>query len=565
MTSGNAPTWDARQWKRIRGILEQALALPQSERPAFLENACGGNSQERDEVESLIAAAGNSAFFDRPAVAPEPLDPVAEGFQPAPGAMIGPYQIQSKVGKGGMGVVYKATDTRLERTVALKILSGEESTREERIRFQREAKAASALNHPNIVTIYEYDSVDGRDFIVMEFVEGETMRKLLDAARLPLETVLLYARQAAEGVRRAHSAGIVHRDLKPNNIMVNGEGVAKILDFGLARRGTSREQGPDELTGLTSAGSIVGTPAYMSPEQATGEPIDYRTDIFSFGIVLYEIACGKQPFRGTNYWATIHNVASLEPAPVAEMNPGVPLVLAQLIDRCLKKKPEERPQSMAEVAAGLDAAIGLKLPATTPVRPVWYSRRFVLAGAAVGGAGFAAQRWFSQRESSRGGAPAAAPPGPVAAPKLSFSLEAQKITAGQPAGEPRAITAADILEGVWRLRLRAQAREPGTVYLIDDGPDQNRAYQISVLSITPLTAGQPMESKWFRLEGTPGTERLWIVWARTPVPDLESVPADAEKIRRLLAGLARNETPPGGQELSGSGDILGTLTELRRR
>src|SRR5215831_5455728 len=213
---------DAREWVRIREILHGALELDPQLRPAYLDAVCGEDARLRTEVESLLAAAGQPAFFDGPAAVTATITGLA------PGRRVAHYQVLGKIGEGGMGAVYHALDTRLERPVALKVLVHAGNPTGER-RFVREAKAASALNHPNIVTIYEFDSDEGLDFIAMEYVQGRTLKQLLDQRSVPVSTLLDYARQAAAAVARAHEAGIVHRDLKPGNIMVTHEGIVKVL------------------------------------------------------------------------------------------------------------------------------------------------------------------------------------------------------------------------------------------------------------------------------------------------------------------------------------------------
>jgi serine/threonine protein kinase len=271
---------------------------------------------------------------------------------------LGPYQILSPLGAGGMGEVYRARDTRLGREVAIKVLPPEVSSDADRLRrFEKEAQAASSLNHPNIVTIHEVERIDSTSFIVMELVEGKTLRELVSDA-LPVRRLLAIAAQIADGLARAHSAGIVHRDLKPENVMVTKEGLVKILDFGLAKLahpeqdGGQITQGPT-VSGGTSPGVVMGTVGYMSPEQASGHPVDFRSDQFSLGSLLYEMATGKQPFRKPTAAQTLAAIIQDEPEPVEAANPAIPVPVRWIVERCLAKEPNGRYASTQDLAREL--------------------------------------------------------------------------------------------------------------------------------------------------------------------------------------------------------------------
>lgn len=335
------------QWVRVREILDQALRLPPGERPAYLDRACGADTSLRAEVESLLEAAARSAFFDQPALTATMTLSQDTGDELEPGRKVSHYEVVGKVAEGGMGAVYRAIDTNLGRPVALKVISRAFISTDDKRRFAREAKAASALNHPNIVTIYEYNSEAGLDFIAMEFVEGVPLDKLLRQRGTPLPVLFDYARQVASALAKAHALGIVHRDLKPGNIMITTDGVAKVLDFGLAKQETAD---PDQgtATALTRVGMVMGTPAYMSPEQAMGEAVDYRSDIFSFGVILYEMVSGRRPFQGENAQATLRQILYKEPTPLGDTAPGA---ASDLISKCLRKKREERLASMTDAVA----------------------------------------------------------------------------------------------------------------------------------------------------------------------------------------------------------------------
>jgi len=278
------------------------------------------------------------------------------------GRKIAHYEILESLGAGGMGQVYRAHDTRLDRDVAIKLLPpGAGLNENTRRRFQREAMAASKLNHPNIITIYQIDTEEQTDFIAMEYVRGQTLHALLKGSRLSLRQVLRYAVQIAEAMAKAHGAGIIHRDLKPGNIMITDDGLVKVLDFGLAKfdlglagethdreSETVKRDGP-----LSIAGAVSGTLAYMSPEQARGETVDSRSDTFSFGVVLFQMLSGELPFPGASQLAVLHNLHFNPPRDLASLRPEVPQPLAELVSRTLEKDPVKRVQSMSEVAAEL--------------------------------------------------------------------------------------------------------------------------------------------------------------------------------------------------------------------
>ena len=281
---------DHHRWQRIEGLLQAAMDLPSGEQDAFVRRSCAGDEALAQEVLSLLEAERHAgAFLSQPAIeiaARQEARGLARSAVSDPEALTGRtvshYSVLQQIGQGGMGVVYKALDTRLLRPVAMKFLLADvASLPEVTMRFQREARAASSLNHPNIATIHDIGEQDGRAFIVMEWLDGMTLRERIAAAPLNLDTVLTLGLEIAEGLDAAHTAGIVHRDVTPANIFVTERGHAKILDFGLAQLGASDP--------LTSPGTRLGTPGYMAPEQASGLPADARVDIFSFGRVLQDM------------------------------------------------------------------------------------------------------------------------------------------------------------------------------------------------------------------------------------------------------------------------------------
>ncbi len=281
-----------------------------------------------------------------------------------PNTILSHYRIVSKLGAGGMGEVYLAQDTKLDRKIALKILPADLAANQDRMRrFTQEAKAAAALNHPNIATIHEIGESDGVNFIAMEFIDGATLREKIHQEQTDLRKLLRYLQHVAEGLAKAHAAGIVHRDLKPDNIMITRDGHAKILDFGLAKLieqppmsgGDSSEVATAVMPQHSTPGAIMGTVGYMSPEQAQGKTkeIDQRSDIFSFGCILFEAATGKKPFEGDSVIKSLHMVVYEPAPPIADFNPSAPAELQRIVRRCLAKDPDERYQSIKEVAIEL--------------------------------------------------------------------------------------------------------------------------------------------------------------------------------------------------------------------
>jgi serine/threonine protein kinase len=338
------------EWRRVEEVYHEALEHRPESRAAFVTAACGVDSSLRREVESLLAADGADALVDQPAmdIAAELLD---DGAPLAPGTELGPYRIENLIGAGGMGRVYRARDTRLNRTVAIKISKqgfGE--------RFEREARAVAALNHPHICQLYDI----GPNYLVMEFVEGAPLK-----GRLPLAKAVEYAGEILDALDAAHRKGVVHRDLKPANILVSKQGV-KLLDFGLAKQVPPVGSEATVTKGLTVAGSILGTVQYMSPEQLQGKPVDARSDLFSFGCVLYELLTGNRAFEGENPASVIAAVLEREPVPLAISPP-----LDRVVERCLAKDPDQRFQTAIDLKTALNWAVE-QTPVTKPAtRYLW--------------------------------------------------------------------------------------------------------------------------------------------------------------------------------------------------
>ncbi len=345
--------------RQIRELYDAALDCARDDRAAFLTAACGADEALRREVESLLAFhAQAESFIEQPAlrVAAEAM---AQEKVSAVGRELAHYRILALLGAGGMGEVYLAHDDRLARRVALKLLPAEFTADPARVRrFEREARAASALNHPNILTVHEIGQADGTHFIAAEFIEGETLRKRLAAGRLALTEALEVAAQIAAALVAAHRAGIVHRDIKPENVMLRRDGYVKVLDFGLARITEARADDANlsaaTVSNLTTEpGTVMGTVAYMSPEQLRALDTDGRTDLWSLGVVLYEMIAGRRPFAGATTSAMIAAILEQEPPPVADEAVSVPDELNRIISRALQKNRAQRDQTAEEMLADL--------------------------------------------------------------------------------------------------------------------------------------------------------------------------------------------------------------------
>jgi eukaryotic-like serine/threonine-protein kinase len=358
------------RWNQVEELFHRAAELPAAERPSFLASACGGDEKLRRDVESLLAHDAESGEVIGAAVgrAVEAMPGQDAGEEPAPGKQIGGYVITELIGKGGMGMVFQARDTRLNRTVAIKALPPHcFADPERKRRFLQEAKAASALNHPNIVTIHGLAEEKGMDFIVMEYVSGKTLDQLNPRKGLPLKQALKYSLEIADALAAAHAAGIVHRDIKPSNIMVTSQDRIKVLDFGLAK--LTDPAGADHMPNSfeTEPGKVMGTAAYMSPEQAEGKSADARSDIFSFGALVYELVTGRRPFQGESALRILSAILSQEPPPVRSLVADAPPEIEKVVARCLRKDPARRYQHMGDVRLALEEALEeVNAPAKAP-------------------------------------------------------------------------------------------------------------------------------------------------------------------------------------------------------
>jgi eukaryotic-like serine/threonine-protein kinase len=384
------------RWLRIEQLYHNALERTSEERAGYLEAQCAGDQALRAEVESLLLNGQENGFLERQAINVAAESYLPEEMPDLTGRTLGRYEVISRLGAGGMGVVYRARDIRLKRDVAIKVLSaGSLADTDRKRRFVQEAHTASSLNHAHIVGMYDIDQVDGIDFIAMEYLPGKSLAEILRGQPLPVADVIRYGIQIADALAAAHAAGIVHRDIKPGNIMVSSQGQVKVLDFGLAKLAEPREPGTPTVTGW-----IRGTPAYMSPEQAQGEKVDARSDIFSFGAVLYEMLTGRPAFRRQSNSESVAAILRDDPEPVNHVTPAVPHDLNRLVSHCLRKDRNRRYHSMADVKIALED-VGQNSAAPEDTGPNRTGRTMVAAIAAgVLSAGLGVILFLRSREAS---------------------------------------------------------------------------------------------------------------------------------------------------------------------
>ncbi len=387
----------AERWRRVEELYHASIELPVGDRGAFLRNACGNDERLREDVEALLSAAQDVGHFL------EPDEPeTTRRTTPTPsrslvGRDVGPYHVMALVGAGGMGEVYRATDVRLGRDVALKVLHDAFNTDPDRLRrFEQEARATAALNHPNILAVFDVGSHEGAPYYIAELLEGDTLRDQLRKGPLQTPVAIDYANQIAAGLGAAHDRGIVHRDLKPENMFVTTDGRVKILDFGVAKL-VEGEHLLALSSGATMEGTLVGTIGYMSPEQIRGEPVDARSDIFSFGAVLYEMVTGTRAFEGETAAVTLASILDAEPRAGFDRHAPATVNALKVARRCLEKAPLARFQTCRELVSALSHDVA---PQPARTRPAWLRAPIVAAALILLMASLALVAWLSLRPSS---------------------------------------------------------------------------------------------------------------------------------------------------------------------
>ena len=575
------------RWQQVSRIFKSAISLDEAARARYVKEKCGTDSSLREEVERLISShqqAENEDFMGGQAV-----DHVAQHFSGTEetralhnGQQFGSYLILDHLGTGGMGEVYLARDSRLDRTVALKILGSDVAADKRRMqRFRQEAKVASSLNQPNILTIFEFGEVDNLTFLAAEFVDGETLRDYLRGNRLKLTEILEISIQILAALDAAHEARIVHRDMKPENVMIRRrDHVVKVLDFGLAkltekRRGTPGNLSSDEeaVTEFkTAPGLIMGTVSYMSPEQARAKAIDARSDIWSTGVMIYEMVAGTKPFGGSTTAHTIVEILEKEPAPLTHAGgPEVPAELDRIVAKSIAKHPDERYQTAKDMLIDLRnlkkrleldaeierssafphaptsaiAAETVEQPRATQSDTRAISKRklglvLALLVAVVGGV-FGVNAFRNMR-STPAVQPASNPTSlvlPAAEQRLTYWITVQKFRDEQPYQDPFYLRGEINFEANYRIRLNVRSDRPGYLYVMNEGP-ADTTKELQYVSLFPsetansgsdvLTANQTViipEKTWFKFDEEQGVEKVWLVFSEHAIPELDGIKAFA--------------------------------------
>lgn len=568
----------AERFQQVSRLFESALALEEDARAAYLCEQCGTDESLREEVEKLIAShheAAGQGFMDSPAVervAGVLIDSKDDGedFRLKKGQLLGSYLILERLGAGGMGEVYLATDTRLDRRVALKILPQDVAADVRRMqRFALEAKAASTLNQPNILTVFEFGKVESLAFLATEYIDGETLRSYLQRSQPRLKEILDISAQIVAALEAAHEARIVHRDIKPENVMIRRrDHIVKVLDFGLAKlteKSNATEswlatdtEAPTEYK--TAPGNVLGTVAYMSPEQSQGLPVDERSDIWSTGIVIYEMITGRVPFRGATGNHTIIEILEKEAPPLSQWaKQRVPDELERIVRKAIAKERGERYQTASDLLIDLrnlkkrlefESEIGrstvsefgnargmasseqqakqgeTRAPVAQGKKIVGFA---VAALVLVALAAFGIRAWLGRNSV----APATAPAVTASLPQrqLVYWITVQKYRDGKPFESPFRLASEINFERDYQVRLNLRSPQAGYLYILNESPTGDNPLQILFPSTTAnggsaqLSQDQEIqipEKSWFKFDAEQGTETLWLLWSTGPHAELEA-------------------------------------------
>ena len=593
------------RFQQVSRLFESALALEEDQRAAYLCEQCGTDESLREEVENLIQSHREAAaqdFMASPAVErvanliTDAGDDTDE-FRLKNGQLLGSYLILERIGAGGMGEVYLATDTRLGRRVALKILPRDFAADDRRMqRFALEAKVASTLNQPNILTVFEFGKVDSLAYLATEYIDGETLRSYLQHTQPRLKEVLDISAQIVAALEAAHEARIVHRDIKPENVMIRRrDHIVKVLDFGLAKlteRSNATQSGlatdteaPTEFK--TAQGHVLGTVAYMSPEQSQGLPVDERSDIWSTGIVIFEMVAGRVPFRGATGNHTIVEILEKEAPPLSQWaKQPVPDELERIVRKAISKERGERYQTASDLLIDLrnlrkrlefESEIGRSTATgfsnlqssardsqtATPILDAKGQGRnsnkviglALTALAVIVLAGLGIRSWLRSSNVS----PSATPPTITAnlpARQLVYWITVQKFRSGKPFESPFRLAGEINFEQDYRVRLHVSSPQRGHLYVLNESPSGDNPLQILFPSptandgsslIAENQAIQIPEQSWFKFDAEQGTETLWLIWSASPMAEVEAAKRFANRtdqgvisdanINKVLKGL----------------------------
>ena len=577
------------RWQQISRIFKSAISLDGEARDRYLD---GVDSSLRAEVDKLLDShrkASDEKFIDGVAAEENAallVDDDELSEQPSPrlnkGQQLGSYVVLDALGVGGMGEVYLAKDTRLERTVALKVLAEDVANDERRMqRFRQEAKIASSLNQPNILTIFEFGEVDGLTFLATEYIDGQTLREIMRAKKLKIPEVLDISLQVLAALDAAHEAHIIHRDIKPENVMIRRrDHVVRVLDFGLAK--ATAEKRPAVFTMMeseaatefkTAPHAVMGTINYMSPEQAQAHAVDVRTDIWSTGVMIYEMVSGLMPFKGPTVSHTIVQILEKDPVPLTRFTKRkAPAELQRIVSKALAKVPDERYQTAKDMLIDLrnlkkridaEAEIHRTSPSDGP-RPTVDEELdrgpkkkrvlvFALIGMALATAAiFAVSMWRSSRATTNSNVAIA--PAPIVGEErtLTYWITVQRYRNKNPYQDPFTIPSEVIFEADYRIRVHVFSPESGYLYIINEGPRQASSPPEFVLLFPSSTAnnGSPLlspekeikipDESWFEFDKDQGTETVWLIFSKDAVQELEAVKEFAStKTRGLITDPVR--------------------------
>ena len=590
------------RWQQISRIFKSAISLDPEARNAYVAGQCGSDESLRAEVDKLIAshqqASEQNFIGGMAAEAAAPLLVVENDVGPTQrtlsnGQQFGAYVILNALGAGGMGEVYLARDTRLDRTVALKILPPDISTDNRRMqRFRQEAKVASSLNQPNILTVYEFGEVNELTFLATEFVDGETLRNHLRLKKkLKFGELLDIITQVLAALDAAHEANIVHRDIKPENVMIRRrDHVVKVLDFGLAKlteKKISKEEESEAATAFkTAPGIIMGTINYMSPEQAQARAIDQRTDIWSTGVMLYEMVAGRMPFSGITTSHTIVQILEKDPLPLSG---DVPSELERIVLKAIAKDPDERYQTAKDMlidVRSLKRQLELKAeiertssPNTKRIEqvesPPGKKRVLLIALGAmvlVTAAIFGVNIWRSSRQR-------AVTPTPAATEErtLTYWITVQKFRNNKPYQDPFTLAGEINFEANYQIRVSVRSPQAGYLYVLNEGPGSAQPEFVVLFPSPTANRGSQLlhaeqlvqipEQTWFRFDTQQGVEKLWLIFSADAVPELEAVKQFANpQAKGLITDVAQNRAVQSflsGSTAKPTADKSETLTTLK--